>query len=104
MFGTEKLKTIIEAVGLEPTDKLIKQINKDKIIMMWLLNMCLMRESLDRFIEHRIKTDKVIVGILKDIQGDIASMADYEAITERMKKFIEDNMESLIENNPAHTG
>jgi len=28
-------------------------------------------EILDDYLEHRIKSDKVIEGILKDIQGDI---------------------------------
>lgn len=36
----------------------------------------LISESLDDYLEHRIETDKVIVGILKDIQGIIASVAE----------------------------
>jgi hypothetical protein len=31
-------------------------------------------ESLDDYIEHRIQTDKVLEGILNDIQGGIASI------------------------------
>lgn len=36
----------------------------------------LISESLDDYLEHQIETDKVIVGILKDIQGSIASVAE----------------------------
>jgi hypothetical protein len=32
----------------------------------------LISESLDDYIEHAIETDKVLEGILKDIQGNIA--------------------------------
>lgn len=31
-------------------------------------------ESIDDYIEHRIDADKVLAGILKDIQGNIAAM------------------------------
>lgn len=33
----------------------------------------LISESLDDYIEHQIETDKVLEGILKDIQGNIAT-------------------------------
>lgn len=36
----------------------------------------LISESLDDYIEHRIKTDKVLEGILKDIQGNISTMSE----------------------------
>ena len=36
----------------------------------------LISESLDDYIEHRIETDKVLVGILKDIQGNTAQLAE----------------------------
>jgi len=36
----------------------------------------LISESIDDYIEHRIETDKVLEGILKDIQGNIANMAE----------------------------
>lgn len=32
-------------------------------------------ESIDDYIEHRIETDRVLEGILKDIQGNVASIA-----------------------------
>ena len=34
----------------------------------------LIGESIDDYIEHRIQTDKVLEGILKDIQGNIAGI------------------------------
>ena len=40
-------------------------------------------ESLDNYIEHRIQTDKVLEGILKDIQGNIA---ENNARQDRMDK------------------
>lgn len=36
----------------------------------------LISESLDDYIEHRIQSDKVLEGILKDIQGNLASMTE----------------------------
>ena len=45
--------------------------------------------SIDRYIKHRIQSDKVLEGILKDIQGNIASVDDmienYIAIHEGAK-------------------
>jgi len=36
----------------------------------------LISESIDDYIEHRIETDKVLEGILKDIQGNIANLSE----------------------------
>lgn len=36
----------------------------------------LISNSIDDYIEYRIKADKVFEGILKDIRGDVASMAE----------------------------
>lgn len=36
----------------------------------------LISESLDDYIDHRIQADKVLEGILKDIQGNTAIMAE----------------------------
>jgi len=36
----------------------------------------LMSESFDDYIEHQLESDKVLVGILKDIQGNTAIMAE----------------------------
>ena len=40
-------------------------------------------DSIDDYIEHRIRTDKVLEGILKDIQGNIAKN---EARQDRIEK------------------
>lgn len=53
----------------------------------------LISESLDDYLEHRIETDKVIVGILKDIQGDIALMTDYDEIIKKLNGFFKENMD-----------
>lgn len=34
------------------------------------------RETIDGYIEHRIESDKVIVGVLKDIQNNCSIIAD----------------------------
>ena len=39
-------------------------------------NFLLISEILDDYLEHRIEADKVLVEILKDIQGNIASIAE----------------------------
>ena len=36
----------------------------------------LISESLDDYIEHRIETDKVLEGILKDIEGGVKAITD----------------------------
>ena len=36
----------------------------------------LMSEAVDDYIEHRIEADKVLEGILKDIQANTATMAE----------------------------
>lgn len=42
-------------------------------------------ESFDDYIEHRIEADKVLEGILKDIQGNIASIAENGIAMDRRK-------------------
>ena len=41
-------------------------------------------ESIDDYIKHRIETDKVLIGILKDIQAEIAEIADNQLV-EKLK-------------------
>lgn len=36
----------------------------------------LISQAIDDYLEHRVETDKVIVGILKDIQGNLASITE----------------------------
>lgn len=36
----------------------------------------LISESIDDYLEHRIQSDKVVEGILKDIKGDISRCED----------------------------
>lgn len=48
-------------------------------------------ESLDIYIEHRIETDKVLVGILKDIQGDMASRAEMDWMMNKLREIFEKN-------------
>lgn len=40
----------------------------------------LISESIDDYIKHRIESDKVLEGIVQDIQGDIASLAIREEV------------------------
>ena len=46
----------------------------------------LMTEAIDDYIDHRLGADKTLQGILKDIQGNIASMAENGIAIDKREK------------------
>ena len=49
---------------------------KQNITTLSVDTLLLISESIDDYIEHRIQTEKALEGILKDIQGNTAIMAE----------------------------
>ena len=59
---------------------------KDRVHTLGEDNWILISESIDDYIEHRIQSDKVLEGILKDIQGNIAESVDRQLKVENLIK------------------
>lgn len=58
-------------------------------------------DQVDNYIEHRIQTDKVLIEILKDIQG--AQLASREMMEKMMEQFWPAAKEFIEENRPGST-
>ncbi|MFZ2146956.1 MAG: hypothetical protein WAV28_07030 [Sedimentisphaerales bacterium] len=73
-FDPDRVDSLIEQSKDDPVLELALQ---DPAASILSANLICLRESIDAYIKNRIQTDKVLEGILRDIQGNIAEMAEF---------------------------
>lgn len=87
-------------VGEEQADKVIHLAKEDPIMMLSITDpaagvlaasLLVLRQSIDRYIEHRIQQDKTLEGILKDIQGGISQIAEQDRQYNEITKALDEN-------------